>query len=143
MSRPKAEEIAALTARLRTVAALRADDAERARFLADERALLHRIEGPRTALDAARELAAEGRTQAEAEALVSRYLDDMSERIGVPVHRWGLDAVDLDEIRAGEQRATLAAVDDAHEAVAAVLEPPAVPPYAAEDGREDGMEAVR
>jgi hypothetical protein len=141
MSRPKAEEIAALTARLRTVAAIRADDAERARFLADKRALLDRIEGPRTARDAARELAEEGRTQAE--ALVSRYLDDMSERIGVPVHQWGLDAADLDEIRAGEQRATLAAVDDAHEAVAAVPEPPAVPPYTAEDGREDGMEAVR
>jgi hypothetical protein len=143
MSRPRVEEIAALTARLRTVAALRADDAERARFLADKRALLDRIEGPRTALDAARELAAEGRTQAEAEALVSRYLDDMSERVGVSVHQWGLDAADLDEIRAGEQSATLAAVDDAHVAVAALPDPPAVPPYTAEDGREDGMEAVR
>lgn len=141
MSGPTVEEIAAVTARLRAASTLRTDDAERARVIEDKRALIDRIEGPRSALDAARELAAEGRTQAEAEALVRRYLDDMSERIGASVHQWGLDAADLDEIRAGDTRA---AVGDAHAAVTAVpVQPPAVRHDIPEDERDDGMGAVR
>lgn len=93
MSRPTVGEVAALIARPREVATLRADDAERIRVIEDKRALLDRIEGTPSAIEA-------GSTQA--------------------------------------------AVDDAHAAVAAVpVQPPAARYDDAEDGRADGMEAVR
>lgn len=58
--------------------------------------------------------------------MVVAYLDDVSERVGVPVHRWGLDDTDLDEIRAVEAARTSNAVGQAHEAVASIPEPRAV-----------------
>lgn len=59
----------------------------------------------RSARQAARELAAEGRSIGEAEAMVSAYLDAVARATGLPVHRWGLDDVDLDAIRASAVRA--------------------------------------
>ena len=121
---PSVAEIAALTARLRELSSIgaAADPAERAAFLADKDALIARViaasddaelgltggEGPPidagpalTAEEAAHELAADGRTLDAARALVRGYLDEVSERIGTPVHQWGLDAADLADIRAG------------------------------------------
>ncbi len=123
---PTVAEIAALTARLRALsnAGAATDPAERARFLADKDALIDRItaaertddtaelgltggEGPPidagpalTAEEAAHELAADGRSLPEARALVRDYLDDVSQRVGTSVHRWGLDGADLNDIRA-------------------------------------------
>ena len=143
---PTTAEIAALTARLRELqrAGAAADAAERARFLADKDALIARIiagpamttpsrelgltgaEGPPidagpalTAEDAAHELAADGRSLDEARALVRGYLDDVSEQIGASAHLWGLDAADLEAIRAGEAARTAEAVEAAHDVVAA------------------------
>ncbi|MCE3552410.1 hypothetical protein LWC33_13180 [Pseudonocardia sp. RS11V-5] len=42
---------------------------------------------------------ATGRDPEVASAMIRDYLDDTSERLGVSVHRWGLDAGDVDEIR--------------------------------------------
>src|SRR5256885_1005854 len=69
---------------------------------------------------AARELAADGRSLDEARVLVHGYLDDVSEQVGASAHLWGLDATDLDAIRAGERARTTAAVERAHDAVAAL-----------------------
>jgi hypothetical protein len=55
---------------------------------------------PRTAEQAARELAEQGRPLADARAMVADYLDATSAEIGVPVHQWGLDAHDVAEIEA-------------------------------------------
>jgi hypothetical protein len=54
-----------------------------------------------TAEEAAHELAADGRSLAEARDLVRTYLDDVSEHVGASAHQWGLDGADLDAIRAG------------------------------------------
>ena len=140
---PSVREIAALTARLRqlTAAGRTPDPVEDERFLADKRELLDRIAASRedgttdvdepelgcgytrSAADAAGELAAEGRSIEQANAMVAAYLDDVSERVGVPVHRWGLDDTDLDDIRAVEAARTTSAVGQAHEAVASIPEP--------------------
>jgi hypothetical protein len=53
-----------------------------------------------SAEEAACELAVDGRSLNEARALVQDYLDDVSERVGTAVHRWGLDEADLNDIRA-------------------------------------------
>jgi hypothetical protein len=51
---------------------------------------------PCTAVSAARQIAAHaGCTRGEAEQMVGRYLDEVSEQIGVSVHQWGLDPHDL------------------------------------------------
>src|SRR5690242_14903109 len=57
-----------------------------------------------TAEEAAHELAADGRSLDEARALVRGYLDEVSERVGTPLHQWGLDGADLADIRAGLAR---------------------------------------
>ncbi len=110
---PTAREIADLTARLRDLGGRRADDAERAAFLADKEALLDRIddealavtaEPPMTAEAAARELVGPGRTLDDARALVRDYLDEVSDQVGVPVYRWGLDEEDLRAIEIGALR---------------------------------------
>ena len=44
------------------------------------------------------ELTHRGMTAAQATAAVTRYLDDTSREIGVPVHRWGMDSHDIDAI---------------------------------------------
>lgn len=116
-SAPSVQEIAALTARLRALSA--ADPAERAAFLADKHRLLDRIATTGDDLDsaedgtmidselsysaeqAAHELAGPHRSLDEARVLVRSYLDDVSERVGVPVHRWSLDETDLTEIESG------------------------------------------
>lgn len=51
-----------------------------------------------SAEQAAHEIAGPHRPLADARALVRGYLDDVSERVGVPVHQWGLDEADLAEI---------------------------------------------
>lgn len=51
-----------------------------------------------SASQAARDLTHDGYTIEEARGMVSRYLDDVSARIGVRVHQWGLDDRDVDEI---------------------------------------------
>lgn len=48
-----------------------------------------------SAEDAARALAQDGRPLDEARALVRAYQDDVSARLGTPVHTWGLDGSDL------------------------------------------------
>ncbi len=110
---PTAREIADLTARLRDLGGRRADDAERAAFLADKEALLDRIddealavaaEPSMTAEAAARELVGPGRTLDNARALVRDYLDEVSDQVGVPVYRWGLDGEDLRAIETGAFR---------------------------------------
>jgi hypothetical protein len=51
---------------------------------------------PCTVVSAARQLAAHiGCGRREAELMVGRYLDEVSEQIGCSVHRWGLDPHDL------------------------------------------------
>lgn len=109
---PSAREIADLTARLRALSGRRADEAERAAFLADKGALLDRMLGdegsavavqpPMTAEAAARALAGPDRTLDDSRALVRQYLDEVSQQIGVPVHRWGLDEQDLHAIDSGD-----------------------------------------
>jgi hypothetical protein len=111
---PTAREIADLTARLRDLSGRRADDAERAAFLADKEALLDRIAGdealavaaqpPMTAEAAARELVGPGRTLDDARDLVRDYLDEVSDQVGVPVYQWGLDEEDLRAIEIGALR---------------------------------------
>jgi hypothetical protein len=63
-----------------------------------------------SAEQAAHELAGPHRSLDEARVLVSSYLDDVSERVGVPVHRWSLDETDLAEIESGRTGAVSAAV---------------------------------
>lgn len=58
-------------------------------------------EGPVSADAAARRLAHDGLALDDTRALVRRYLNDASLRLGVPVEGWGLDDADLDAIRAG------------------------------------------
>lgn len=67
-----------------------------------------------TAEDAARQLARDGWTLDGARALVRRYQDEATLRLGVPVHGWGLDGADLDAIRAAAPQA--GAEDDARRA---------------------------
>jgi hypothetical protein len=51
---------------------------------------------PCTATSAARQIAEHtGCSRPDAEAMVGRYLDEVSEQIGVSVHQWGLDPHDL------------------------------------------------
>ncbi|MCO1658116.1 hypothetical protein [Pseudonocardia humida] len=51
---------------------------------------------PCTAVSAARQIAEHiGCTRSEGEAMVGRYLDEVSEQVGCSVHQWGLDAHDL------------------------------------------------
>jgi hypothetical protein len=51
---------------------------------------------PCTAVSAARQIAEHiGCGHGQAEEMVSRYLDEVSEQIGVSVHQWGLDPQDL------------------------------------------------
>ena len=140
---PSIAEIAALTARLRTLsqAGRDADPVEVDRFLADKRELLDRIDvddlpSPasgftRSSAQAVRELAAEGHP--DAEAMVRRYLDDVSERVGVPVHRWGLDESDMDEIRTADARGAHDAVRQAHVAITDRRTPEATAPFAVEE----------
>ena len=52
----------------------------------------------RSTEDAARRLARGGRSMDEARAMVRAYQDETSERLGVPVHAWGLDDADLADI---------------------------------------------
>jgi hypothetical protein len=66
-----------------------------------------------TAEEAARELTAAGGSLDDARALVRNYLDDVSERVGASVHRWGLDEADLNDIRAA--RRPPSTVDDEQE----------------------------
>ena len=73
-----------------------------------------------TAEEAAHELAADGRSLDEARALVSGYLNDVSAQIGASAHLRGLDAADLDAIRAGERTRTTAEIQRAHDAVTAL-----------------------
>ena len=55
---------------------------------------------PLTRDEAAEQLAANtGRSRAVADAMIRDYLDDTSARLGYSVHRWGLDAGDVAEIR--------------------------------------------
>lgn len=61
--------------------------------------------------DAVRRLADHGFERAEAERMITRYLDETSEQVGVSVHRWGLDQHDVD------------AMLDLHRAEAAVPAP--------------------
>lgn len=114
--RPSIAEIAALTARLRELsqAGAAADPAEVDDFLADKRELLDRIDVnalpdpatgfSRSAAQAVNELVDEGRSTADAEAMVRTYLDDVSAQVGTPVHQWGLDEADMDEIRGADTR---------------------------------------
>lgn len=44
------------------------------------------------------ELTHRGMTADQATAAVTRYLDETSQEIGVPVHRWGMDSHDIDAI---------------------------------------------
>lgn len=53
-----------------------------------------------SAADAAQALARDGRSLDEARAAVRSYQDATAERLGTPVHSWGLDDADLDTIRA-------------------------------------------
>jgi len=53
-----------------------------------------------SAEEAAQALTDDGRSVEDAYAAVRRYQDATSERLGTPVHAWGLDAADLDAIRA-------------------------------------------
>jgi hypothetical protein len=140
---PTVAEIAALTARLRTLsqAGRDADPAEVDRFLADKHELLDRIDaddlhGPtsgftRSSALAVRELAAEGHP--DAEAMVCSYLDDVSERVGVPVHQWGLDESDMDESRTADARCTHDAVQHAHVAITDRRTPEASAPFIVEE----------
>ncbi|MCF7553771.1 hypothetical protein [Pseudonocardia sp. WMMC193] len=58
--------------------------------------------GPLTRGEAAEQLAAAtGREPEIASAMIRDYLDDTSEQLGFSVHRWGLDAGDVEEIRRG------------------------------------------
>jgi hypothetical protein len=55
---------------------------------------------PLTRDEAAGQLAADtGRSSKAADAMIRDYLDDTSARLGYSVHRWGLDAGDVAEIR--------------------------------------------
>jgi len=112
---PTVEEIAALTARLRELsnAGAAADEAERAKFLADKDALIERIiaRTPRQAIwsgdewadyrtytrvEAADELVARGVPPEQAPAVVERYLDGLSwERGWSPQDQWEIDDDDL------------------------------------------------
>jgi hypothetical protein len=57
---------------------------------------------PLTATEVVDRLATEnGRAPEGATARVRDYLDDTSARLGFSVHRWGLDAGDVEEIRRG------------------------------------------
>lgn len=59
--------------------------------------------GPtRSAEDAARWLARDGRSLDDARAQVRDYQDAASARLGVPVHGWGLDDADLAAITADD-----------------------------------------
>lgn len=145
---PSIAEIAALTARLRTLsqAGRDADAIEVDRFLADKRELLDRIDaddmpGPasgytRSSMQAVRELAAEGHSTADAEAMVRTYLDDVSERVGVPVYQWGLDESDMDEIRATDALRTHDAVQHVHIAITDRRTPEATEPLAVDEATE-------
>ncbi|WP_300008285.1 hypothetical protein [Pseudonocardia sp.] len=105
---PTVREIAELTARLRELSARgrEVDPDQRAAFLADKHALLNRIRpaphetasSPMSAEEAARRLTGPGRSLDESRALVRDYLDDTSDRVGVPAHLWGLDEYDLTAI---------------------------------------------
>lgn len=53
-----------------------------------------------SAEDAAQALARDGRPLDDARAAVCGYQDAATERLGTPVHAWGLDEADLDAIRA-------------------------------------------
>ncbi|MCO1658896.1 hypothetical protein [Pseudonocardia humida] len=56
---------------------------------------IHALE-PCTAVSAARQIAEHvGCSRQQAEAMVGRYLDEVSDQVGVSVHQWGLDAHDL------------------------------------------------
>lgn len=132
-------EIAALRARLRQLSepGRTADTAER--LLAPKRDVLDRLAAvdrsaaeqddaiesgeTRPATAAARELAEEGWPIEQSNAMVAAYLDDVSERVGLPVHQWGLDDADLDEIRGAGSARTGGTVEHAHEAVAAIPAP--------------------
>lgn len=140
---PSIAEIAALTARLRTLsqAGRDADPAEVDRFVADKREILDRIDADdlpsptsgftRSSAQAVRELAAEGHP--DAESMVRSYLDDVSERVGVPVYQWGLDESDMDEIRTAEVRGTHDAVQHANFAITDRRAPEAAALFAAEE----------
>ncbi|MDN5856090.1 MAG: hypothetical protein L0K86_25260, partial [Actinomycetia bacterium] len=52
----------------------------------------------RSAEDAARWLARDGRSLDDARAQVRIYQDDVSHRLGTPVHSWGLDDADLADL---------------------------------------------
>lgn len=69
---------------------------------------------PRSPASAARDLTAEGVSEAESRQLVEHYLSDVEERIGSSPEGWPLDDTDLEDIR------TAAAVGRAHRAVAAL-----------------------
>ncbi|SDH19269.1 hypothetical protein SAMN05216377_12018 [Pseudonocardia oroxyli] len=57
---------------------------------------------PLTAAEVVERLtAATGREPEVASAMIRDYLDDTSEQLGFSVHRWGLDAGDVEEIRRG------------------------------------------
>lgn len=93
--------------------------------------------------EAADRLTALGHDRARAAAMVADYLDETSREVGVPMHLWGLDQYDLDRIAADHDRAeqrraeTAAAVDRAHEAVAAVPTPRGPAPHAVASARPD------
>ena len=53
-----------------------------------------------SAEEAAHALTRDGRSLDDARAAVRSYQDATSERLGTPVHTWGLDGADLDAIRA-------------------------------------------
>ena len=63
-----------------------------------------------SAEQAAHELVGPHRPLADARALVRGYLDEVSERVGVPVHQWGLDEADLAEIESDQMSAGLVQV---------------------------------
>jgi hypothetical protein len=57
---------------------------------------------PLTRDEVAEQLAADtGRSREVADAMIRAYLDDTSAHLGYSVHRWGLDAGDVAEIRRG------------------------------------------
>jgi hypothetical protein len=60
---------------------------------------------PLTRDEAAEQLAGDtGRSREVADAMIRDYLDDTSARLGYSVHRWGLDAGDVAEIRRDYER---------------------------------------
>jgi hypothetical protein len=84
----------------------------------------HALE-PCTAVSAARQIAAHtGCTRGQAEQMVGRYLDEVSEQVGCSVHQWGLDPHDLAAILTDNGHSVTGAdelpdpLDQASEAVA-------------------------